>query len=182
MEGRTEEGVDWLRALEPDRIKGTGLAIHLWWHLALFLIEMGEPEQALALYDRQIMATVGAEDFEGSDHSLGSLDRYLVEGSGDNHTVTKEVGRAAIHALHAFGTGDFSRTIALLLPIRHALSRIGGSHAQRDLWAQILITAAIEGGHLPLARALCAERVALRPRSQRTHALQADVLSRLATG
>jgi hypothetical protein len=41
--------------------------------------------------------------------------------------------------------------------------RIGGSHAQRDLVTQTLIAAAERAGETNLARALLAERLAIRP-------------------
>ena len=53
--------------------------------------------------------------------------------------------------------------IDLILPIRYKVIRIGGSHAQRDLVTQTLIAAAERAGETNLARALLAERVAVRP-------------------
>lgn len=43
--------------------------------------------------------------------------------------------------------------------------RFGGSHAQRDLLDLTLIEAATRSGDKPLAAALAAERLALKPRS-----------------
>ena len=68
-------------------------------------------------------------------------------------------------AIAAFGEGDWDRTVTLLTPIRHSLSPIGGSHAQRDVFAQILLTAAIKGGQIRRARQLLCERETLRPAS-----------------
>ncbi len=42
---------------------------------------------------------------------------------------------------------------------------MGASHAQRDIFHQYLIAAAIAGGRLTLARALLSERVLTKPNS-----------------
>jgi tetratricopeptide (TPR) repeat protein len=57
MQGRAEEGIYWLRSLEPHWAPANGLAVHQWWHLALYLIETGQLDAALAIYDANIHAT-----------------------------------------------------------------------------------------------------------------------------
>jgi tetratricopeptide (TPR) repeat protein len=54
MQGRFEEGVRWMG--ERSRWwSGAGPAsTHLWWHLALYHVELGKPEHALAIYDRRM--------------------------------------------------------------------------------------------------------------------------------
>ncbi len=47
--------------------------------------------------------------------------------------------------------------------MRYELWRIGGSDAQRDLFAQLLIAAALQADRFTEARALLAERLAERP-------------------
>ena len=64
------------------------------------------------------------------------------------------------------GRGDFDRAVELMLPVRSRLKRIGGSHAQRDVFQQLFITAAIKGGRLRLARETLSERLAHRPENQ----------------
>jgi hypothetical protein len=84
-----------------------------------------------------------------------------------------------VEAIAAFAAGDFGRAADLLLPVRYDIWRMGGSHAQRDLFAQTLIAASIAAERWPLARALLAERVALRPASRRSWEQYAEVLRRL---
>jgi hypothetical protein len=66
-----------------------------------------------------------------------------------------------------------------MLPIRYQIRRIGGSNAQRDLFNQTLIAAAINADRLPLARALLAERVSLKPNSRTARKLYDEVVARL---
>lgn len=54
MQGRIDEGVDWLTSREPDWAPDNGFAFHNFWHLALFHLDRGDIASALALYDRRI--------------------------------------------------------------------------------------------------------------------------------
>jgi hypothetical protein len=53
--------------------------------------------------------------------------------------------------------------VRLLEPLGARLRRIGGSHAQRDLFTQVLVDAATRAGRRDAARAVLEERVAARP-------------------
>jgi predicted Zn-dependent protease len=63
-----------------------------------------------------------------------------------------------------------------LLPIRYSVPEIGGSQAQRDLFHQILIAAALRAPRPALARALLAERTRLKPNNAWTWQRYADAL------
>ncbi|MEZ5834691.1 MAG: tetratricopeptide repeat protein [Geminicoccaceae bacterium] len=65
-------------------------------------------------------------------------------------------------AIHAFYGGDHRGCVDLLMPLRAALQPIGGSHAQRDVFHQLLLEAAMRAGDWPVARLLAEERIALR--------------------
>jgi tetratricopeptide (TPR) repeat protein len=56
MQDRPQEGIAWLRGLEADWTPALLLAVHHWWHEGLFLIELGEADAALAVYDDHIIA------------------------------------------------------------------------------------------------------------------------------
>jgi hypothetical protein len=92
-----------------------------------------------------------------------SLDDYERLGLGDNRRVTAEVGRRLIDGVLAFAEGAYARAVEAILPVRYEAIRIGGSHAQRDIVNQTLIAAAERSGQWSLARALLAERAAIRP-------------------
>jgi hypothetical protein len=87
------------------------------------------------------------------------------QGKGPAAAVTREVGLPVATALAAFGAGDYARAADLLLEMRTRAHRFGGSHAQRDAIELTLIEAAIRSGDAALARALAAERSALKPAS-----------------
>jgi tetratricopeptide (TPR) repeat protein len=109
------------------------------------------------------LAVARSPDASDAGRLRASLDAYQRFGAGDNHRVTVEVGRALVDGMLAFGAGDYAEAIDALSSARHEAIRIGGSHAQRDIVAQTLIAAAERSGRWRLARALLAERAAIRP-------------------
>jgi len=50
MQGRVHDGTEWLNATAPNWAD-TGFAVHLWWHLALHQLELGDLPAALDVYD-----------------------------------------------------------------------------------------------------------------------------------
>jgi tetratricopeptide (TPR) repeat protein len=68
-------------------------------------------------------------------------------------------------ALQAFARGDYARAVDRINAVRAIAYRCGGSVAQCDLIHLTLIEAALRSRRAPLARALAAERSALKPES-----------------
>jgi tetratricopeptide (TPR) repeat protein len=54
MQGRVDDGIRFLRSRQADWGDGNLFTVHNWWHLALYLLEAERPDEALAIYDRQI--------------------------------------------------------------------------------------------------------------------------------
>jgi len=54
MQGRLADGIAWLDGRRDDWSDDNMLAVHNWWHLALFQLEDGRTDEVLALYDRYI--------------------------------------------------------------------------------------------------------------------------------
>jgi tetratricopeptide (TPR) repeat protein len=58
MTGRPEDGLGWMAAREPLwSTSGHMNQVHIWWHKSLFHLELGQYEEALALYDGPMRAT-----------------------------------------------------------------------------------------------------------------------------
>ena len=91
----------------------------------------------------------------------------------------RQAGEHLAEAIYAYGIGDYGRAVKTLLPLRYGYACVGGSHAQRDLFAQLLLEAAIKDGQLSLARTLLSERIALKPRSHGGWTKYASVLTAL---
>jgi tetratricopeptide (TPR) repeat protein len=120
----------------------------------------------------------------GFDIDIARFTTSLFEFSAAAHgSVAAENARSLTlplsEAIAAYFKGNHQRCIERLLPIRLDYARIGASHAQRDIFSQILIDATVKAGALKLARNLLSERLALRPRSSDSWAKFAEVLNRL---
>ena len=112
-----------------------------------------------------------------AERMIAAAKLYAGSGRETEAQIMTESGAALCEAAVAHRRGEFSRAVALLLPIRGALHRIGGSHAQRDLFEKMLIAAAIKDGQTAVVRDLLGDRLRRRPGNrwgQRT-------LSRLAS-
>ncbi|MBV9523355.1 MAG: tetratricopeptide repeat protein [Alphaproteobacteria bacterium] len=111
-----------------------------------------------------VLALAAAGDTDGVERWLRSS-RGFADAGETQSSVMSEVGLALGEASIAHRRGEWDRVVALLAPVRPLIRMIGGSHAQRDLYHEMLIDAALRGGNLPLARALLSERTQLRPRN-----------------
>jgi len=65
--------------------------------------------------------------------------------------------------IRAFAEGDNDNAIRILEPLMPAVVRIGGSHAQRELWEDTLIVACLRGGHRDKAARMISDRLRRRP-------------------
>lgn len=110
-----------------------------------------------------MLALEAVGDRAGGEGMLRSLERAGGEANVTQARVIEDVGLSLARAIAAWYGGDYDGVVELLLPIRYSLAEIGGSHAQRDLFDQILIAAALRAPRPALARALLGERVRLKP-------------------
>jgi hypothetical protein len=65
--------------------------------------------------------------------------------------------------IRAFAEGDNDNAIRILEPLMPTLVRIGGSHAQRELWEDTLIVACLRGERGDKAAKIISERLHRRP-------------------
>lgn len=54
MQGRVDDGIAFLRQREADWGDGNLFKVHNWWHLALYQLEAGQPDGAIAIYDQHL--------------------------------------------------------------------------------------------------------------------------------
>jgi tetratricopeptide (TPR) repeat protein len=225
MQGRTADGIAWLSDTESGWAGCNFFAHHVWWHKALYHIERGDGDDALALYDKRVRdhfsdiiydihdaasllwrlelagLDVGLRWGELADKSAARIDEhndpftdvhFMMCLAGDGRGGAAEDMVASMRSFAATRKGTTApimREVGIaaceglavdkLLPIRYALYRIGGSHAQRDLFAATLIEAALGCGRHGLARALTAERCASRPGNAPAWTLHARALDGL---
>jgi tetratricopeptide (TPR) repeat protein len=135
MQGRDLEGASWLGQREADWTKGALLAVHNWWHLALFHLERGAFDKVLAIYDRGVAPGTAPVAIELIDASA-MLWRLILRGVnvGDRWVPLAEAwsglateGYYAFNDLHALmaslGAGRQEEASMLLAAMRHAAQR-----------------------------------------------------------
>ncbi len=54
MQGRTDEGIAWMRGNPDAWSRDSFFAVHNWWHLALYHLDRAETDEALRLFDGPI--------------------------------------------------------------------------------------------------------------------------------
>ena len=126
-----------------------------------------------------MMALAAAGRSESAGKLLASLRAFAATPGNTAAAATEPATIPVCAAILAYHKGDFGRAVDLLLPLRHVFVRLGASHAQRDIFHQYLLEAAIAGGRLALARALLSERTLVRPNSRGSWLRYAAVLDQL---
>ena len=91
------------------------------------------------IHDVMVLAATG--QFAQADELVESAERFGTSGDGSLHMSYRAAGVAACRAMLAHRRGDYESVVALLAPVRHDLALFGGSHAQRDIFYQVLVDA-----------------------------------------
>jgi tetratricopeptide (TPR) repeat protein len=113
-------------------------------------------ERILAFIDCHFLAALVAD---GRTESA----RRMADGMRAKGGVFAEVGAPVADALIAYRERDYAQAAKLLSDARREIVRMGGSHAQRDLFEMVLIDATVKSGDAKRARALLADRAAAKP-------------------
>lgn len=139
-------------------------------------------EQIMCFHDAHwaVALAAGAPDFAGK--LVESMRAARPDPSDSNGPVMAEVGVPLVEGMIAWRRGEHARAVDLLLPIRYAIARVGGSNAQRDLFQMVLIDSALWAGNLALARALLSERTGDKPNNRWSWQRYAEALERLGAG
>lgn len=101
--------------------------------------------------------------FDLVDTQLASLREIAENADVSNFDTVEGVTAPLCESMRDFYRGDYEQSSSRMMPIRYAHQPVGGSHAQRDIFALYLIDAANRSGNGRLARSLLAERLAKYP-------------------
>jgi hypothetical protein len=138
-----------------------------WQELGEHLAQRGH-DHVLPFLDMQYLYGLArAGRLDAARGWLASIERHAMERTGDVATVWQRVCVPASRGLLAHATGDWKTAVEAL---GHALPRlveIGGSHAQRDLFAQVHLDAMLRSGHLSGAQNLLQPQLRAQPESKR---------------
>jgi tetratricopeptide (TPR) repeat protein len=152
MEGRQREGIRFLEGRRDDWVGG-GLSCHTFWHLALFHLDLGEADRALAIYDHSIRPEPTVVAYQNVDAS-GLLWRLAVRGLelGDRWRAVAEGWEASAEdAFYAFN--DVFAVIAFVAAGRTDLVARTLAAMERARGSNLAVTREVG---LPLAGAVIA--------------------------
>ncbi|XP_051628523.1 tetratricopeptide repeat protein 38 isoform X3 [Manacus candei] len=122
-----------------------------------------------------LMSSLGAKDHKTTQELLTTL-QELAKAPCEDHqlSLAPSLGLPLCQAFVEFENGNCDKAVDLLYPIRYQLIQLGGSNAQRDVFSQLLIHAALNSksqAKRNLARCLLRERDVVRPNSPMTERL-----------
>ena len=67
MEGRQDDGINWYESRKKAWSEDNGFAVHNWWHLALYYLDLQQFDKVLEIYDQSIAdGTVALEMLDAS--------------------------------------------------------------------------------------------------------------------
>ena len=130
MEGRQRDGVAFLTASAPDW-SASYFAIHNWWHRGLYHLELGEIDEALALYDDPMRAGRSVEWLDVVDAAalLWRLSLFGADVTERAEQLAADISDLVSspvyvfndwHAVMAFGlAGDHARNELVVAANRH---------------------------------------------------------------
>ena len=98
-----------------------------------------------------------------ADELLGAVRTHAATAPPADREVWSEIALPACEALLAHARGDVDRARRRLGPALGRMLAIGGSHAQRDLFAQVYLDSLVRNGQLVPAQQLLEERRAFEP-------------------
>ncbi|XP_033004143.1 tetratricopeptide repeat protein 38 isoform X1 [Lacerta agilis] len=158
------------------RLQLEGLKVGDRWKAVNQLTRKHAKDHILVFNDAHIlMSSLGAQDHKTTDELLATL-HEVIQAPDEDHelNLVPKLGLPLLKAFVEFDNGNYDKAVELLYPIRYQIVEIGGSNAQRDIFAQLLIHAALKcksKANQKLARCLLLERDELRPNSPLTERL-----------
>ncbi len=166
-----------VRAESTDEYLDIANAAALLWRLEQARVDIGHRWEELSeqsarrihdhlfvLADLHYMLALAAVPNPSSSESfLNSCAQFADSGTATQAQVMKDVGLPLAKTILAHRRGDYATATDLLFPVRHRICRVGGSHAQRDVFEQLLIDSCLHCHRTDTAQILLSERKNRRP-------------------
>ena len=168
-----------VRPESTDDLLDISNAVSLLWRLEQAGVDVGDRWQELAVRSEAhiddhlltfgdvhyLLALAAAGRADEAQRFTESLSRYAARHDESEAAVAGDPGLALALAILARQRGDHAAASRELAAVRDNVWRIGGSHAQRDLFEKMLIDSALRAGEVGKARSLLDQRLIQRPRN-----------------
>lgn len=141
------------------RLELEGVDVGARWQELADIAERRINDASVVFADVHYMLALTADRRTGAAQRLiRRLDAAAGAPSGEMDAIAGSAGVPVAEGLQAFSNSDYRSAYQLLVKARPHLEAIGGSHAQRDVFARIAIDAAIRAGAHHEARSLIEQR------------------------
>jgi hypothetical protein len=137
-----------------------------WQDVARYLAQRLE-DHVLPFLDLQYLYGLARAERPEADRLLRNIEQYARKAPEHQRQTWQRVCVPAARGLLAHARGDWVRAVDELGAALPRLVEIGGSHAQRDLFAQIHLDALVRAGQLPGAQHLLQQQLRAQPESIR---------------
>jgi tetratricopeptide (TPR) repeat protein len=128
-----------------QRIELSGVSVGNRWEELADIAERRIGDRQLAFADLHYMiALLGAGRFSSAETLVKSLLTSPLRSHNDH--VAADVAAPIAAGLAAFAAGRMQEAVTLLEPMQGSIQKIGGSHAQRDVFGQVYLEALVRSG------------------------------------
>lgn len=104
----------------------------------------------------------------GDDASLDRVVSGLQDAAEKGSAVAAEVALPLVKGIQAFAHGEYAEAVDLMEPVFPQLTRVGGSHAQREVFEDTLLEAYLRAGRFDKAEEMLATRLGRRETARDT--------------
>ncbi|MEO7391265.1 MAG: tetratricopeptide repeat protein [Ramlibacter sp.] len=139
-------------------------------------------DQVLPFLDMQYLYGLARAGRAEADTLMGNIEVHAANAPPHSARSWQRVCVPASRGLLAHARGEYVRAVEELGQAVPRMAEIGGSHAQRDLFAQVHLDALVRSGGLGAAQHLLQQQVRRQPESVRLKRQAASVYTALGLG
>ena len=149
------------------RLSRAGVDVGSRWEVLADLAEQRIGDHQLAFADAHyLLALLGAGRHKQATIFVEGMRAKASARIDHDALVARRVGLPLAEGMAALFAGKPERALFTLLPIGTRAVRLGGSHAQRELFEQLVVDAALAGGRTGIVERLLTDQLEARPRCQ----------------
>ncbi|MBP7564831.1 MAG: tetratricopeptide repeat protein [Burkholderiaceae bacterium] len=152
------------------------------WHDVARHVAARGADHVLPFLDLQYLYALARAERDDADTLLASLQAHAAWVAPSDRALWIDTCQPAARGLLAHARGDTDGCVLHLGAALPRLVEVGGSHAQRDLFAQLHLDALIRSGHLAGAQNLLQPQLAAHPESVRLQRQAAQLYRLLGLG
>jgi tetratricopeptide (TPR) repeat protein len=163
------------------RLSRAGVDVGARWELLADLAEQRVGDHQLAFADAHyLLALLASGRHEPAARFVEGMRIKTSTRIDHDALVVRRVGLPLAEGMTALFAGKPERALFTLLPIGMRALRLGGSHAQRELFEQLVVDAALAAGRTGMAEHLLAEQLEARPLCQWARARMGELSTGLS--